>query len=337
MLRQAKKTQRKIYVSVLLTGCILLLIGFVLNLSIGASSISLATVFKALLFNKHTEEMLIVQQIRLPRAIIALIIGASLAVAGTIMQTLTRNPLANPQIFGVNAGASLVVVAATVFWPQLTQHQLVYFAFIGALIGGLIVYVISIEGNLHPARLAVVGMTVHLFLSSITQGLILFHEHTTDSVLYWLVGAIANRNWGHIEVIFPWFIGSMLIAFVLMKSLTVLNMGEDLARGLGVRIGLTRLIGGLLVMILAGSSVSVAGPIGFVGLLVPHIVRSLVGVDLCTVLPCAAIYGSVLLLYTDIAARYIAFPYEAPIGMVTALIGTPFFLCIAWKGGNRSA
>lgn len=142
---------------VLLVGCVLLTIGLLINLSVGSTSISFPTLLKALLFIDNTKEMLIVQQIRLPRAVIAVVIGASLAVAGTIMQTLTRNPLANPQVFGVNAGASLVVVASTVFWPQWTQHQLVYCAFVGAAVGGFIVYFISAGRDLQPARLAVAG------------------------------------------------------------------------------------------------------------------------------------------------------------------------------------
>ncbi|MDT8976789.1 iron ABC transporter permease [Paenibacillus sp. chi10] len=320
----------------LLLGFVLLLIGVMINVSLGSSSISFPTLLKALFFVDRTKEMLIVQEIRLPRVLIAILIGASLAVAGTIMQAMTRNPLANPQVFGVNAGASLIVVTSTVFLPELTQQQLVYSAFAGAALGGFIVYFISAGGDLKPARLAIAGMTVHFFLSSITQGLILFHENTTDSILYWLVGAIGNRNWHHVGVLLPWASIGLLGALALSKPLTMLSMGDDVARGLGARIEATRFAGGLLVIILAGGSVSVAGPIGFVGLLVPHIVRLMVGVDLRYVLPCSALYGSVLLVYADIVSRYISYPYEAPIGIVTAMLGTPFFLYLAYAGGKHN-
>ncbi|WP_232278036.1 FecCD family ABC transporter permease [Paenibacillus sp. 481] len=335
MTEQHRSSRRPAFLLTLLIGFILLFFGLILNVSLGSSDISFAEVIKALLYLDHTKEMLIVQEIRLPRALVAILIGASLAVAGAIMQAITRNPLANPQVFGVNAGASLVVVASTILLPQLTQQQLVYSAFLGAALGGFLVYFISTGGDVKPARLAIAGMTVHFFLSSMTQGLILFNENTTDSVLYWLVGAIENRNWKHVEVLLPWSIVGLAAAFVLSRSFTMLSMGDDIARGLGGRVEVTRFVGGLLVIVLAGSSVSVAGPIGFVGLLIPHIVRLMVGVDYRYVLPCSALFGSVLLIYADIASRYIAYPYESPIGIVTAMLGTPFFLYLAHKGGKR--
>ncbi|MBD8498044.1 iron ABC transporter permease [Paenibacillus sp. CAU 1523] len=318
----------------LLLGVILFGVGLLLNVSLGTSDISVSTVIQALFFIDHSKDSLIVQQIRLPRVLVAVFIGANLAVAGAIMQAITRNPLANPQVFGVNAGASLIVVSSTVLLPQLTQQQLVYSAFLGAALGGLIVYYISDGGNARPAYLAIAGMTVHFFLSSLTQGLIMFNENTTDSVLYWLVGAIENRNWNHLKILLPWSIIGLVGAFLLSRSLTMLSMGDDMARSLGARVGFIRGFGGLLVIILAGCSVAVAGPIGFVGLLVPHIVRLMVGSDYRYVLPCSALFGAVLLIYADIISRYIAYPYESPIGIVTAMLGTPFFLYLAYKGGK---
>lgn len=328
-------SRRPTFLWTLLLGFFLLLLGLIINTYLGSADIPFVTVWEGLFYLGNTNEMLMVQEIRLPRALVAVLIGASLAVAGAVMQAITRNPLANPQMFGVNAGASLVVVVSTILWPQITQQQMVYSAFIGAALGGLMVYFISAGGAVQLGRLAIAGMTVHFLLASITQGFILFNENTTDSILYWLVGSIENRDWKHVKVLFPWSIVGLTTAFVASRSLTLLSMGDDVAQGLGICIATIRFVGSLLIIVLAGSAVSVAGPIGFIGLLIPHCVRLLVGVDCRYILPCSALYGAVLLVYADIASRYIVYPYQSPVGIVTAMLGTPFFLYLAYKGAKR--
>lgn len=324
-----------ITVSLMVLGLIILIIGLLLSISVGATEIAVSTVIEALFSFDETKQQIIVRELRLPRAVIGVLVGANLAVAGALMQGITRNPLASPQIFGINAGASLVVVAYMILFPSISSTGLVYLAFLGAAIGGSIVYTMaSSDGGMTPVKLALAGMAVHLFLTAFTEGLILMFETTTQNVLYWMVGAIDGKDWTHVKMIFPWSLVGMLLALIVARSVTILSLGEDVARGLGQKNELIRLLVGLTVIILAGAAVAVAGPIGFIGLIIPHIVRSLVGVDYRLVIPFSAIFGAILLVYADVASRFISYPFESPVGIVTALIGAPFFLYLSRKGEN---
>ncbi|OEH91756.1 FecCD family ABC transporter permease [Bacillus solimangrovi] len=329
--------KRVFQIVLFIAGLILLLIGLVLSVSVGAVDINFSTVIGAILSFDQSKEHMIISTIRLPRAIIGAIIGMNLAVAGALMQALTRNPMASPQIFGVNAGASLVVVSATVLLPNISPSTLVYFAFIGAAIGGLVVYTMaSSGGSIAPVKLALAGMAVHLFFSSITEALIIFNETTTEAILFWLAGAIDGSTWNDIGIIMPWSLVGLLISILLSRSISVFSLGEDVAKGLGQKIEIIRIVSGITVIVLAGSSVAIAGPIGFVGLIIPHITRAIVGIDYRVVIPFSALFGALLLVYADVASRFIAFPFESPVGIVTALIGAPFFLYLARKGGKLS-
>ncbi|WP_442893532.1 FecCD family ABC transporter permease [Bacillus sp. 2205SS5-2] len=316
---------------------ILLLIGMMASISVGAVDTTFSTIIHALFSNDQTKEVMVVRSLRLPRAILGAIIGANLAIAGALMQALTRNPLASPQIFGVNAGASLVVVASVVIFPNMTPSSLVYSAFIGSALGGAIVYMMAkTGGGVSAVKLALAGMAVHLFFSSITEGIILFNEQSTETVLYWLAGAIDGSRWEDVTIILPWTIIGILVAFILSRSISIFSLGEDIAKGLGQRVEWLRLLTGITVVILAGASVSVAGPIGFIGLIVPHIVRRLVGVDYKNIIPFSALFGALLLVYADVVSRFISYPFESPVGIVTAFMGAPFFLYLARKGGKLS-
>jgi ABC-type Fe3+-siderophore transport system permease subunit len=327
------RKKRKISISLLAAiGTVLLAFGIVSSISVGAADIKMMTVWNALVSFDQSKEHLIIQTLRMPRALMAVLVGANLAVAGALMQAVTRNPLASPQVFGINAGASLIVVASVVLFPNLSPSVLVYSAFLGAAMGGIIVYSFASAGGMSPVKLALAGMAVHFFLSSMTEGFIIFNEHTTESVLYWLTGAIDGSTWVHVQTIFPWAILGLTLSFVLAKSVTILGLGEDVAKGLGQKAGWVRLITGITVIILAGSAVSVAGPIAFIGLIIPHLVRPLVGEDYRLILPFAALFGALLLVYADILSRFIAYPFESPVGIVTAMIGTPFFLYLARRG-----
>nr|WP_209124763.1 iron ABC transporter permease [Alkalihalobacillus sp. BA299] len=334
MIKDNHSRSRFIYFGLLLfIGIIFLIIGILISISIGMSDVQFNHVIESFYVSELAKEHLIVQTVRLPRAIIACIIGASLAVAGAIMQAITRNPLASPQIFGINAGASFIVVAATVFFSGLSQSTFVYFAFLGAVMGGMMVYYLGSSGSgMTPIKLALAGIAIHFFLSALTEGLIIFNEHTTEGVLFWLAGAIDSKGWQDVKIIFPWAVLGLVGSFFLARSLSILSLGESVAKGLGQRIGWIRLVSGLIVVILAGASVAIAGPIGFVGLIIPHITRYLVGVDYRWVLPYSALFGAILLVYADIIARFIAFPYESPVGIVTALLGAPFFFYLIRRG-----
>ncbi|MGK0698651.1 FecCD family ABC transporter permease [Priestia flexa] len=326
---QDKKINK--YAVAVISAC-LLLVGIVIHIGVGSSSIGLKEILSTF-FNEHnaSREATIIQTLRLPRALLAALIGASLAVAGALMQAITRNSLASPQVFGVNAGASFAIVLVLLFFPMFTSQVTVYAAFFGAALGGVTVYAFAAGGKTTHVKLALAGMAVHLFLSSLTQGAIVLNEQATD-VLYWLVGSVSGKDWTHVKIALPWTILGLLGAFILSKSVSIFALGENMATSLGEKVKWIRAAAGVLVIILAGSSVAVAGPIGFVGLITPHIARKIVGGDYQRILPFSAMFGAILLVYADILSRFIAYPFESPVGIVTALIGAPFFLYLARKG-----
>lgn len=329
-MNRASKQKVTTYLTALI-GTILLLIGIVLSISVGAADIKAQTVLHSFTQWDESKEQVIIRTLRLPRAVIGVLVGASLAVAGALMQAVTKNALASPQVFGVNAGASLFVVSSLVLFPGLSPASLVYAAFLGAALGGVIVYSFASGGGMTPVKLALAGMAVHFFLSSLTQGVVLFSDQGKDA-LYWMVGAINGKSWTHVELILPWSLGGLILAAALSRSISILVLGESLAQGLGQKVRQIRILAGLLVIVLAGSSVAVAGPVGFVGLIVPHIVKKLVGGDYRRIIPFSALFGALLVVYADILSRFIAYPFESPVGIVTALIGAPFFLYLAKQG-----
>ncbi|MYL30692.1 iron chelate uptake ABC transporter family permease subunit [Halobacillus halophilus] len=323
--------------TVILVGILLLLAGFTASLSIGAYSISFSEVFGLLFSPDGSKASSIIETIRLPRAVTGVVIGMCLASAGGLMQAITNNPLASPQVFGVNAGASLMVVIGVVLFPGLGAGTLVYAAFLGAAAGGAAVYYMaSTGGGMTPVKLALSGITIHLLLSSMIEGVVLFHETSTEDVLFWLAGGIDGRAWPDVQLLLPWAAVGLFGAVVIGKPLTTLGLGDDVAQGLGQKIGWIRGGAAILVVILAGISVAVAGPIGFIGLIIPNIIRKLLGPDYRILLPVSALYGAVLLTSADVLSRFISYPGEAPVGIVTALIGAPFFLYLAGRGGRNA-
>ncbi|MCK2157434.1 iron ABC transporter permease [Exiguobacterium sp. 17-1] len=307
---------------------VLIGLGSYLSLFLGVTTIQPFEAIREWSSGNLSKETLVLTTLRLPRLLLGLLLGANLAVAGALMQAVTRNPLASPQVFGVNAGASLFVVLALLLFPALGTANLVYFAFFGAMIGGLLVFSFASVRGMTSLKLALVGMAIHLLLTSLTKGLILFNDRITN-VLYWLSGSISDSGWIEVQLILPWSIIGLILAFSLAKSLAIFQLGQDVAVGLGQNITRIRMLAAVAVVLLAGVTVAVAGAIGFIGLMVPHIVRRLVGEDYRYVLPISALCGGLLLTYADVLARFIAYPYESPVGIVTALLGAPFFLYLA--------
>ena len=324
---QGKRTTLTFIVSV----CFLI-IAIYLNLAIGATKISFQSMVDYFFHLKQTKETFLIHNVRMPRMVAALLIGAALAVAGVLMQSITRNPLASPQILGVNAGASFIVVLITVLIPSLANYTVV-FAFVGAFIGGLTVYMLAgSTRGMTPIKLALAGMTIHLFFSSLTQGIILLNEDATTTVMFWLVGALHTIKWPDIIQILPWIMCGVIGALSLGKQLAILELGDELAKGLGQHTQRVRAIAGLVVVILAGASVSIAGPIGFVGLIVPHIVKYYLNRNYILMILLSMIIGADLLLISDVIGRLIAFPFESPVGIVTSFIGALYFLWITMRG-----
>lgn len=304
---------------------LILLLIFISNLAFGAANIPLEEVTRAFFANEGSTEHLIIRTVRLPRSLIAMFVGAALAVAGAIMQGITRNPLASPSILGVNAGASFAVVAATFI---LGGDFYVWFAFLGAAVTAVTVYFLGSlsRGGLTPINLTIAGAALTAFLSSLTSGILIISQQTLDQIRFWLAGSLAGRDLELFLPVLPYFGIGLLLAFALGRQITMLSLGEDVAKGLGQRILLVKIIAAVSVVLLAGSSVAIAGPISFIGLVIPHITRVLVGVDYRWLLPYAAIFGSIFLLLADLCARLVFQPQEIPVGLVMPLMGAPFFI-----------
>lgn len=303
-----------------------------LSLRIGSIEITNADAINALFdYNPESYEETVVRLLRLPRTVIGLGAGAALAVAGAAMQATTRNPLAGPSILGVNSGAAFAIVTA-VFFGQLTAPlQYVWFAFAGALAAVIAVYAIGSAGpgGASPVKLALAGVIVSALLGSWITALLLMNQQALAVVRFWLAGSLAGRDLQVFFSVAP-FLGVGIIGMLMLAhQLNILGLGEDTARSLGMHTGRMRLIITSLVVLMAGAVVAAAGPIGFVGLAVPHIVRVLAGPDYRWVLAFCLFVGPILLLAADISGRIIVRPSELQVGIVTALVGAPFLIALA--------
>lgn len=303
-----------------------------LSLRIGSISISTQDAWNAL-FNYDVESynQTVVRSLRLPRTVIALGVGAGLAVAGAAMQAVTRNPLAGPSILGVSSGASFAIVTAIYYIGLSSAYEYVWFSFAGAMVASTLVFIIGSAGRdgPSPVKLALAGVVVSALLSAWTSALLLLDEATLDVVRFWLAGSVAGRPLDVFWIVSPFLIGGTLICLFLGHQLNVMNLGEDAARALGMHTGRTRLICSALVVLITGAAVSAAGPIGFIGLATPHIVRSLIGPDYRWVLPYSLLVGAILLTAADIAGRVVLRPAEVQVGIMTALVGAPFLVYLA--------
>ncbi len=300
----------------------------------GAAQIGTADVISAFTDYEGSEEDLIIRTLRVPRALIAALVGGALGVAGGIMQGLTRNPLAEPGILGVNAGAALAVVGAVFFLGVSSLSTYALFAFAGAGLAAAVVYALGSMGRsgMTPMKVTVAGAAMAALLSSLTTAMLILNQRTLDEIRFWLAGSVAGRDLDLLLQILPYIAVGLLLALSLGRQITTLNLGDDVAVGLGQRTAWIKGLAAVAVVLLAGSAVAVAGPIGFVGLIVPHLVRFFIGVDYRWILPYSAILGAILLVGADVAARLVIRPQELPVGVMTALLGAPFFIYLArWR------
>ncbi|MCS0788194.1 iron ABC transporter permease [Cytobacillus pseudoceanisediminis] len=284
-----------------------------------------------------TNEHIIIQSVRLPRALIAAAVGASLAIAGVLLQTLTKNPLAAPEIFGINAGAGFAVVITVTLFSISNLQVFTWVSFLGAAVSFIFVYIIGSIGRegLTPMKLTLAGAAMSAMFASMTQGFLVINETALEQVLFWLAGSVSGRKLETLAAVFPYLLAGWIFSLIIAGKLNVLSMGEDVAKGLGLKTGLLKLGAGIVIVLLSGGAVAVAGPIGFLGIVIPHLTRAVVGIDHRWVIPYAGLLGGMLLLVADIASRYIIMPQEVPVGVMTAVIGTPFFVYIARRGFNQ--
>lgn len=320
---------------------LLLLVGLVLlasySLTVGARHIPLPTIWKALVnYDPSQVDELLVQTLRVPRLLLAVACGISFGVAGALMQGITNNPMASPSIMGVNSGAALGLAVAMILLPDSSLNVAVLFVFGGAALATVIIMALANRNGsrMSPVFLALAGTAVSAVLLAITQALVVYFDVAQD-LSYWTAGGISGVRMPQVLLLWPWTLIGVVMAVSLSKSVTLLSFGEEMAIGLGGHMGRIRFLAGVAVLILCGSAVAIAGPIGFVGLVTPHMARQLVGIDYRKVIPITALLGAILLVGADLVVRSVAAPFEIPLGAITALIGVPFFLYLANRKGAR--
>ena len=306
-----------------------------IDILIGMSDIGIKEIIDSIINYSGSKQDLIIRTVRLPRVLLCILIGASMAISGLIMQNLTRNPLASPQILGINSGATLSVVVIMVFFPLLGYKAKILGAFLGAGVIGLFVHVIGTVKNLSPLKITLVGISIQLFLSSITKSIMLFNESKTSDLVFWMIGGVHHAQFIHIMAILPWFILSIILTILISNSMDTLKMGDSVAISLGENVKLTKTVATIVVILLSSSSVAIAGPISFIGLITPHIISKLGGRNFRQNFILCGIYGANLLLLSDIISKLLKYPYESPVGTVTSFIGAVFYIFLANKEMKR--
>ena len=327
-----KKSKFIVFASVGIFAVAMLLL---IDILIGMSDIGIKEIIDSIISYSGSKQDLIIRTVRLPRVLLCILIGASMAISGLIMQNLTRNPLASPQILGINSGATLSVVVIMLFFPLLGYKAKILGAFLGAGVIGLFVHVIGTVKNLSPLKITLVGISIQLFLSSITKSIMLFNESKTSDLVFWMIGGVHHAQFIHIMAILPWFILSIVLTILISNSMDTLKMGDSVAISLGENVKLTKTVATIVVILLSSSSVAIAGPISFVGLITPHIISKLGGRNFRQNFILCGIYGANLLLLSDIISKILKYPYESPVGIVTSFIGAVFYIFLANKEMKR--
>jgi iron complex transport system permease protein len=309
---------------------VLLVLAAAASVAIGSYRVPPGAVWDALWSPTGSADDIRVRSLRLPRTALGVLVGLALGAAGALMQGHTRNPLADPGLLGVNAGATLAVVLAIYGLGVDSLLGYVWFAFAGALAATVLVVLLGSagRGGPTPVTLALAGAAVSALFGALTSAVVLLDSQTLDAYRFWAVGALAERKLDVLLPVSPFVAAGLVLALLNARALNSLALGEDTARSLGLRIGVARGVGVAAVTLLAGAAVAACGPIGFVGLVVPHLVRAMVGADHRWLVPCAALAGAVLVLAADVLGRVVAPPGELAVGIVLALVGAPFFIAL---------
>lgn len=318
----------------LILACVLLILCLLWSITLGAADITPQVVYEALFNPDGSFHHLIIQTVRLPRVLSGIIVGASLAVAGAIMQGLTRNPLADSGILGINSGASFAVVVAVVLFNTQTLSDYALFGFLGAGVAAILVYALGSigRGGATPLKLTLAGVILTAFISAFTTAILIFDAETLERIRFWTAGSLAGREMPLLLTTAPWMLLGMFGAMIISRQITTLSLGDDVAKGLGQDTLLIKGVCAVIVVLLAGGAVALAGPIGFVGLVIPHVVRFLVGVDYRWIIPYSAVLGGMIVTVADVGARIAIRPQELPVGVIMGLVGAPFFIWLArWK------
>ncbi|RZT12728.1 iron complex transport system permease protein [Kribbella sp. VKM Ac-2569] len=315
-----------------LVGCVVLLVLVsLLSIAIGSKQIPLSTVIDALRhYNESDTDHVIVRSLRVPRTLIGLMVGAALGLSGALMQGVTRNPLADPGILGVNGGAALFVVGGIYWFGLSSLTSYVWLAFLGAAAASVAVYLLGSMGRegATPVKLALAGAALTAMLGSLTTALLIGDVDTFDQFRFWSVGSFAGRGPDIAKQVAPFILVGMVLAMFCGRVLNALSLGDDVAKSLGQRVGLARVFVAVVVVLLCGAATAAAGPIGFIGLTIPHVARLVTGPDYRWILPYSMLLAPILLLGSDVIGRVVALPGELQVGIVTAVLGAPFFIVL---------
>ncbi|MEH0543461.1 iron chelate uptake ABC transporter family permease subunit [Streptomyces sp. B21-105] len=309
----------------LLAALVLLLLVAVASIAVGAKELSVAQVWHGLFADSGTYADVVVDE-RLSRTVLGLLVGAALGLSGAVLQALTRNPLADPGLLGINAGASAAVVTGITFFGVTSLNGYVWFAFFGAAAVGALVWFLGGSRGATPVRLALAGTAISAALYGYLQAVMIMDDAALARMRFWTVGSLSSATEGTVRQVLPFLVVGTLLAFVLARPLNAVAMGDDTARALGADLTRTRALSMLAATVLSGAATAACGPIVFVGLMVPHVVRSFTGPDLRWIMPYAAVLSPVLLLGSDVVGRVVARPSEVQVGIVTAIIGGPVFI-----------
>lgn len=324
-------------IGIYLVSIIFLGICAMVSLAWGSKNIEFSQAINALLNSDDMSFAALVVRERIPRTIFSIMAGASLGISGALMQSITRNPIADPSILGVNTGASLFVVIGMAFFNINSANQYIWIALAGAGITSIFVYGIASIGNggMTPIKLALAGSATSAILSSLVSAIILPRSEVMDAFRFWQVGSVSGATWESINLILPFIIVGLIISLISTPALNVLALGDDVATGLGVNIGIIRIICAIAGVILSGATTAIAGPIGFIGLMIPHSICLIFGSNLRGIVPMSAIGGAMLLTISDVLGRVIGSPGELQVGIITAFLGAPILIIIARKAKVR--
>jgi len=309
----------------------LLLLSCAAAIAFGARTIPIEHVIQAFLAYDITDaDHHVIMSLRLPRVLAAAATGAGFAISGAIIQGISRNPLADTGILGLNAGAGFMLVIAMIFIPSLTFQGTLWLCMLGAAISAVLVFGIGFfsRNGLTPLRLVLVGAAISSLLTALSEGLSIFYG-VSQQIAFWYGGGLSGIQVQHLLQMLPFMLPAIAAALLLAQSITLLNIGEETAQNLGMKVKLVKICALAAAFVLAGISCALAGSISFIGLLAPHIARALTGADYRSIIPLSAVLGAVLVVLADLAARLIHAPYEVPVGAVIAVIGIPFFLILA--------
>lgn len=313
----------------------ILLLAVLIGISCGIADLSLQELKDGLFFGVQSENYRIVYLIRMPRVFCGILAGTNLALAGCILQGILRNPLADPGIIGVTAGAGLFAMVIMIILPEITNLVPIA-AFIGAMVAVAIVFALSWQRGVQPLRMILAGVAVAAFFGGAQTALMVFYSDRIQSTINWMAGGFQGASWSHVSMILPYTLLGLAAVFFISRWLNALQLGEDTARSIGLPVEKIRFVLLILAALLAASAVSVAGMLGFVGLVIPHMVRLVTGSDFDYLLPCSAIWGAAFVSMTDSAARLALAPIEVPVGVFMSFFGAPFFLYLLKKGMKSS-